>query len=467
MPTVTAAQARRWALFGRSPNEWAIGGTEAFPKGHLIGRTEKTIVGTTGRQVGKTDELADQIDQAMNAEPDPKDMRADLPPHVGILGPTFSKTRISINRYIDNLTRVFGPDSYRMNQNEHWLIITDPLAGKIGARLDWMSADDPQNVVGETFTFVGIDESQLIPDEVYRKLTPTFGVRAARVLVFGTPDVSLDQTWFQGLWDQGQDPLDTNVHSFTIATWDAPWISSEEIQKAYHSGMPINDFLRLYGGQWVAEAGLVFTGYDLSMMPYVPAWEGKRKLVMAVDLAIQNDFNVAMIGDPMTRTAIHMERWNLTDPLETYDRILRIHEEWGKPKTWVDATGMGAIPARELKGHLGESIVAVEWSGADNAKYNKMNAVRALVGDLQHRKTMFPASWEDLRREMRGFVYQRTPSGKLTAAARGDAHDDIVMTLVMLNMAFAKGNGGGFDGPLNYLTGGGNSESRLRRLLGM
>jgi len=455
-PQFTAGQLRRWALFNRTPNEWAAE--------HVIGRPERFIVGTTGRQVGKTDELADRIDAAMNAGPNENDNKPDNPPNVGILAPTYEKAELSVFRYVENLTRVFGPDAYTINQNKHVLTIKDPLAGRVGASLHWLSAEDPFNVVGPTFSWFGIDEAQAIPDAVFFKFMPTQDVRDAHGFIVGTPDVQLDQTWFQGLWDAGQDPLDTETHSFTIASWEAPWMNIERILAAKKS-MPVNEFRRLYGGEWVAEAGLVFTGYESAMLSEIPTWDGERRLVMSVDLAIQNDFNVVMLGDPMTRTAVHYERWNLTDPLVTYDRILDIHERFGKPKVWIDATGMGRIPARELSGHLGSGrVIPIEWSGALGAEDNKMDAVRGLAGDLQHRKTMFPAAWEDLRREMKSFVYGRTPAGRLTAAARANAHDDIVMTLVGLNKAFNATRSSGPRRSLNYLSGGALEEKIGERL---
>ena len=89
---ITAAQARRWALYGRSPNDWAMQ--------HIIGRTEHSLVGATGRQVGKTDEISDYLDEGMRAEPSPNDNKPELPPDVGILGPTFDKSEKPVFRYV-------------------------------------------------------------------------------------------------------------------------------------------------------------------------------------------------------------------------------------------------------------------------------------------------------------------------------------------------------------------------------
>lgn len=435
---ITAQQARRWALFARQPNEWALE--------NVIGRPEPYIVGTTGRQVGKTDELADRIDTAMSTPPRESDLKRDRPPECGILGPNYEKALMSVERYIERITKVFGQSAYRLNQNKHELVILDPLAGIVGAKLKWLSAEEEYNVVGHTLSWFGIDEAQAISDNVYYKFMPTMDVRDAHGVIFGTPDTTVDQTWFQGLYDAGQDPLDTNVHSFTTSSWDAPWMTMARILAA-KAGMPDEEFRRLYGGEWVEGAGLVFTRYEGAMLATPPEIPVGRRMVMAVDIAIHKDFTVAMIGDPATRTAVYVERWNDTDPLVTYDRLLEIWERFGKPQVWFDATGMGAIPARELKGQ------GMRVHGTEFGLHNKMDLVQKLSGDLQHRRTMFPASWTDLTREMKSFIYGRSPTGKRTAQARAGAHDDLVMTFVLLNQAFNARGGGSLMGG-NWVTGG-------------
>lgn len=452
MPDIDAGQLYRWALAHRTPNEWAIGGTPTFPVGNLIGRTERFIVGTTGRQVGKTDEISDALDRAMRAESAPHDNKPENPPDVGYLAPTYAKAMIGIDRYMEMLTRVYGKDSFRVNQNDHELTIKDPAAGRVGAKLTWLSAEEMLNVIGNTFTALFVDEAQMVPDRIWDKILPTLDVRDARCVVFGTPDTEIDQTWFQGLWQAGQDPLDANVHSFSIASWEAPWMNIDRII-ATKKTMGDREFRRLYGGEWVEDAGLVFSNVDQATLSFEPAFEYGRTYFMAVDLAIHEDFNVVMIGDPITKTAIHVERWNNTDPVATYDRIEALWERFGKPRMWVDATGMGAITVRELTKFA--KVTPVVFNGVAGDEFNKMNMVRQLASDLQHRNTMFPASWEDLKREFKNFVYLRTPAGKLTAGARSGAHDDLVMTYVLLNHAF-RTRGKHADGDReqrNYLTG--------------
>ena len=434
---ISRGQRYRWELLGYTPNEWALE--------HVLNRDEKLIVGTTGRQVGKTEELSQWIDEGMCAEPSLADNRPDLPPFVGVLGPNYEKAEISVFRYVERLTRTFGRDCYALNQNKHELTIRDPLAGRPGAKLKWLSGEEEFNVVGHTFSRFGVDEAQAIKDDVWYKFLPTQAVRAARGLVFGTPDVAMFQTWFEGQWQNGQDPLDTRVHSFSVPSWEAPWMTMDAILSA-KAEMPEVEFRRLYGGEWVESHGLVFRNTDVAIMEVPPVPDPRRRYIMSVDLAMYEDFNVVLVGDPATRQVLHMDRWNHQDVLVTYDRIQDLWERFGRPKVFADATGLGAPMVAELS-KRGMRVFGHTFEHA-----NKMELVQGLAGDIEHRRIMFPR-WPDLLREFKTFIYARSPSGKLTAAAKVGAHDDIVMSLVLLNAGFKHSGSGGLT-PRNYLTGG-------------
>lgn len=401
---------------GYTPNKWSL---ENVHK-----RSERFIVGTTGRQVGKTQTAAMEIDAGMSA---PIDQFGT--PWVGVLGSSYDKAELSVNIYIENLTRVFGKSSYRVNQNKHELTIVDPAAGTVGARLKWLSADDAYGVVGYTFSKLVIDEAQAVPDEVFFKIRPTIDVRDARVIIFGTPDITQAQSWFEGLWLRGQDAIDQDYHSFSVASWETPWMKPETILDA-KALMPESEFLRLYGGKWVNGAGRLFPNPEVAITENPPVFDPTRRYIASLDLAIYDDFTVLLIGDQATRTVIHKERWNQTDPSVTYDRVAATLEKFGNPLLYTDATSPAGMAMSVGLRDRGIRIRPIEFSAQ-----NKLDMLHQLASDIQHRKIMYP-KWDDLLQEFSAFVYGRTPSGKLTASAASGFHDDIIMSLVMLNEGF-------------------------------
>ena len=435
MSNLTVGRLTRWKALGYTPNKWSYD--------NVHNREERFIVGTTGRQVGKTRTAALEIDAGM-CEPI-NDFGA---PWVGVLGSTYDKAELSVNEYIDTLTRVFGKNSYRVNQNKHELTIIDSAAGTVGAKLKWLSADDPYGVVGYTFSKLVVDEAQAVSDEVFFKIRPTIDVKNASVVVFGTPDISQAQSWFEGMWLRGQDPLDTEYHSFSVASWETPWMKPETILDAKAS-MPDVEFRRLYGGEWVADFGRVFANVENAILPddRIPDYDPAKRYVMSLDVAIYEDFNVVFVAEVNSRVVIYKERWNQTEPGITFDRVANIWERFGKPPIYIDATspaGMAMSQGLKDRGLRLRNVVLTPQ--------NKIDYVHQLSADIQNRRIMFP-KWDDLMQEFRAFVYGRSPTGKLTAASAAGYHDDLIMSMVLLNQGLkSRGNTDASTFGRNYLT---------------
>ncbi len=436
MTTSKPLPLRRWSILkfryqqGYKPNGWA--------SKHVHGRTERFVTGTTGRQVGKSTAGAIEIDEGMTApvSTDPDDNSYGLPPSVVVLAADYAKADLIVGPYIEMLTETFGRDSYRVNQNKHELSILDPLAGTVGASLKWLSAEEEYGVVGGTYSKAIVDEAQAISDKVWFKFIPTCSIRKAPVRIFGTPDTTTDQTWFQGIFLRGQDDLEADYHSYSVASWETTWMDMEVVLQA-KDNMTENEFRRLYGGEWVSEDGMFFTAFTPAFLESEPDFDPLQRHGMSIDFAVENDYNVVLIGNLATKTVIYKERWNKTEPIDTYERIFGLWIRYGRPKVIADASGLGKPMVDELT-HRGMPVIPFTWTAA-----NKMPTLGKLAADLQHRRIMFPKRWDDLQRELRGFLRKRTPSGALTASAASGFTDDIIMSLALLCELMSRSSGGG------------------------
>lgn len=434
---------RRWEAYEYKPNKWALDNV------HL--REERFIAGTTARQVGKTVTASIEIDEGMS-------MPADEfgPPMVGVLAPTYEKAELAVNMYITRLTEVFGKETFRMNQNKHDLVIVNPEAGTVNARLHWLSSDDPYSVVGFTFSKLIVDESQAVPDEVWTKIRPTLDVRNASVVAFGTPDITPEQSWFRGMWLRGQDEDANDYHSFTVSCYENPWMNLETIKEA-KSTLSARDFAMLYEGQWVDEEGAIFTHIEDAITYNPPLFDKDKRYVMSVDFAIHDDYNVVLVAEQSTRVVVYKDRWHLIDLVNTYDRIENIWEKWNKPFVVADESGMGEPMIYELRAR-GMRVKGLKVTFA-----NKMNLIGNLASDIEHRRIQFP-DWEDLKTELKAFIWHKTPSGRLSAGAAAGYHDDIVSSMLILN-DYLRTKRGGMTHGYNYLTGGSAIERTRERLI--
>jgi hypothetical protein len=397
----------RYKLLGYRPNDWAVE--------HIHSRDEQFISVVTCRQCGKTWAAAMEIDAGMSEPAD----ELHGPPVVGVLSYDYKRAELSIGRYLDAVRKAFGDDYIRVNMNKHEAVVPTT-----GARLLWMSADDPEAGIGFTLSTLVVDEGQKVPDTVWEKLYPALAARHAKVRVFGTPDITPTQTWFRGLYLRGEDTDDTKYHSYTLNWRDNPWIALEDVKEAKRT-ISDREFRMLYEGEWVDAEGSVFGRLDAALIAPV-AFDRTRTHVMAVDLAIRDDFTVVMVGEEATRRVVHCERWHETEPAETYDRIARIWETYGRPRVIGDESGMGLGMLPELR-QRGMRVTGITVTAA-----NKMPIIARLQGAIEHGRIRFP-EWAPLITELKAYVYHDTPSGRIGAQAAYGFHDDSVMCLAFLN----------------------------------
>ena len=392
-----------------TPNQWAMD--------NIHSRSDQYKVGRTTRQCGKTWAQGIEIDMGMTME-----VGDGEPPTVGLLAPTYDKCLLVVRRYIDMINGAFGEGYYKVNMNEHRLWLPHNRASLV-----WLSADDPYGVVGYTLSKLCIDEAQNVSDLVYSKIHPTLAVRNAEVVVTGTPDVVVDQTWFEGLYRRGQDDLDEKVHSFTVSCYENPWITPETIIEAKKQ-LSERDFRMLYLGLPADEGERFFSNVSNALLPadIDLNFDPKIRYGMSADIAMHDDFTVVMIGEMATRKVVHMERWHKTGPLEAMDKIASIWDQWGNPTTIVDANGPGEFVPAELRAR-GMRVVPYKATMA-----NKLPDHGRLAADIEHRRIMFPG-WNILLSELEAMIPHRTPSGRLTIEAQAGFHDDCVSSLVMLN----------------------------------
>lgn len=412
---------KRWAAIGYRPQEWQT------LKLHM--RTEPIVTLTTARQVGKTYAAAALIDELLSQPPD-----ENGPPHVAVLGPTYQKARLSVEKYMEFVLPAYGRDFVQTNLSEGRLWVPST-----GAKLKWLSAEDPKSVVGFTFSAAITDESQDIADIVMGKFSPTLGIRKARMWSFGTPDITPDQTWFKANFIRGQDPLFEDFFSATVECSESEFWTPERI-KQERLTLSDREFKMLMLGQWVDEEGQVFTGYEKAIFGDIdkePQPAPFARYAIGLDLAMFEDFTVLIVGEVNTRIARAIYRWNNTVTSETYDRIEEIANHWNRATIIADASGSGAAMVDELRQRLGNGRVI----GHKITSANKMEHISLLNQDMEHRRIMFPA-WPSLIRELKAFVYHATPSGKLTAEAAAGYHDDTITALMLLNLGFHWRSGG-------------------------
>ena len=401
-------------MLGYRANGWAMR--------NVHGRSEKFISITTCRQSGKSVTAKMEIDFAMTQPADP----LYGPPRVAIVGPEYSKAEAVAFAWYEMVTKVLGEGYAVKDVQRHTISI--PATGAI---LRWLTSSNIASLVGETYSYLILDESQLIPDSAWNVLYPTTSVRSAPIRAFGTPDITPDQSWYRGLWLRGRpEENDPECHSYSVTCYENPWIPPEEIVRA-RATMGDAMFRMLYLAEWGSGDNQVFQRIENGYFPggtqrFTPGMD----YVMCVDPAITEDYWVVMLGEVSSGRAVAMERWHRMPLTDAYDRVQRFWDRYGRPRVFIDASSIG-LPIMEEFRKRGMAL-----SGLTIGANNKMEIIHRLAGAIEHGRIRFPDDWEDLIRELNTYMYVTTPSGKVGASAPSTYHDDCVMTLALMNEAF-------------------------------
>lgn len=140
---------------------------------------------------------------------------------------------------------------------------------------------------------------------------------------------------------------------------------------------------------------------------------------MGVDLAKYQDFTVISVIDLNTFEQVAMERFNQVDWNLQKAKIEAIYHKWGKPKGYIDATGVGDPIVEDLV----RQGVALE-----PIKFNEQNRKDILTSlSIQMEQTKIKLLDDPtLKSELSYFQYQLSDNGKLKVVVPDGLHDDTV-----------------------------------------
>ncbi len=458
---VRALPTELWRKFGYAPNEWAMV--------HLHTSGVRFTTVCTTRQCGKTEavsmEIADRMTEPpkrgdelalwndchdpdedgacshvdpLNPESKPEHDGALIwakPNYVGVVSFDLEHVAKPVARYLFHVHTALGPKAYKVNKNEKSLTL---LA--TGAQLRWFTSNNPESVMGETFTFLIYDESQNVSDETWENARPALDVRMAGVLAVGTPDPRITCTWFKGLFLKGEEPDEPNYYSYTLPCWENRWASFETIEEA-RNDMSETQFRKKYLGQWVDDDTAVFRNIDANFTgrlyegpqdPKAVADGVKGPYVIGLDVARAADYTVAYVVEKKTNRIVDRFRMNHINFTVSADAVQKLYQRWGATGIHMDTSGMGHGLHEMLRDRGGMTI----WR-ADYTNEFKSKMVSVIARELEKKQCILPVSDRNLRRELKAFTRVVTPAGNIRYQAPSNYNDD---TVNALGLALLKAN---------------------------
>jgi hypothetical protein len=140
---------------------------------------------------------------------------------------------------------------------------------------------------------------------------------------------------------------------------------------------------------------------------------------MGVDLAKYQDYTVISVIDLNTFEQVSMERFNQVDWNLQKAKIEATYHKWGRPKGFIDATGVGDPIVEDLV----RAGVALE-----PIKFNEQNRKDILTSLSIHMEQLKIKLLNDktLKDELSYFQYELGENGKLKVVVPSGLHDDTV-----------------------------------------
>lgn len=312
-----------------------------------------------------------------------------------------------------------------------------------GSRVRFVSTDEPKQLLGMGLDFLLLEEAAQIKKGIYSAyLRPTLSRpnRDGRMVAITTPPPSgSKKNWFYKQYLLG-DEHNTSFHfranegavtdeEFSIAKQELP---KDEFRSQYlaefleDDSVVFRNFRQCIKGEWKSESE------GLSI--YKDRVAG-HEYIIAIDLAVINDFTVIMVLDMMTLEVVAMDRFNDTEWLVQQPRIMNLYQKYGGDDSVinvrVDETGMGIPMVADL---IAAGLPVEGYKITGTGKHSKENLIRSLVVALEKGLMTFPED-SKIENELESFerIYSEE-TGRSKYSAPSGEHDDIVITLALLSV---------------------------------
>ena len=323
------------------------------------------------------------------------------------VAPVYQQAEIAFRRMKAQVT-----EKNFFHSNESKLVLTTPM----GSRIEFKSAEKPDNLYGDDVYSAVCDEASRAREEAWFALRSTLTATQGKCKLIG--NVKGKKNWFYKLGERAKSG-EQNMEYFKITAYDAVnegILELSEVEQAKRD-LPSHVFKELYLAEPAEDNSNPF-GYEniencidnnLSGIP----------IAFGIDLAKYNDWTV-IIGLNDKNEVVYFDRFQ-NDWALTMQKIKRVV---GNNPAYVDSTGVGDPIVEQLQRDL------PRIKGFKFTSQSKQQLIEGLVVAVQQQNIKFPDGV--IADELRNFEFSYSASGVRYTAPVG-LHDDCTMSLALAN----------------------------------
>lgn len=300
-----------------------------------------------------------------------------------------------------------------------------------GAEIEFKSADNPAALRGAGLNGILWDEAAQITDEAYKTAYPATSDRQGFHLCISSPFGR--RGWFHELFVQGKSKDTPTVETFQFTSRDNPYFPKEEWDYAKQN-YPEDWFEQEYGAKFLAQAATVFRYTNEAVRDWLtgglPPNPGQLYF-MGVDLGKMHDYTSVHVMNDIGEV-VFSKKWRRVSWGETINAICSISEDYFRPFTALDSTGLGEPIYEQL---WNRNVFLHNYpDGYKFTNKSKMALVTNLQNDFDKGAIKIPRD-DDLLEELRNYEYEMTATGLVKYSAPSGKHDDMVTSLMLADFA--------------------------------
>jgi phage FluMu gp28-like protein len=323
------------------------------------------------------------------------------------IAPVYQQAEIAFRRM---KLQVSAKDFFISNESKLTLILPN------GARIEFKSAEKPDNLYGDDVYAAVVDEASRMREESWYALRTTLTATKGKCKLIG--NVKGKKNWFYKLGERAR-LGEPDYKFFKITAYDAAKegiLDIAEIEQAKRD-LPEFVFKELYLAEPGDDNSNPF-GIDNIRKCIAPLSQGIA-VAFGIDLAKYTDWTVITGLDKDNRVC-YTERFQ-GDWMQTKQKIINIV---GRTPAHIDATGVGDPIVEDLQ------RILPNIKGFKYTSQSKQQLIESLVMEIQQHTIYFPE--EPYGLELENFEYEYTRTGVKYSAPSG-MHDDAVNSIALAN----------------------------------
>jgi len=368
---------------------------------------KKQILVCCGRRWGKTEGIVRKI-IAIGFDLSQKEQ------DIGWLAPTFRQTRIAWRK----LWKAMKP---WMRKQCAWRRTDKTIEFPNGSLLQLLSEESGvDNLVGDGFDLLIIDEAARIHEETMEELEPTLAANDGTLVAITSPKGK--RGWFYKRWLKGRLGEDPDIAAFHFPTHKAPHVPASFIER-YRRSNADHLYRQNIEAEWLESHASPFPDITPMVRGSLRAALPKRRHAIGIDVGKRVDWMVVTVVDLVTREVVAFDRFQKTAYPIAADRVATLCREYPGIVT-MDTTGVGEAMYDLL---LDRGVSPNKYTYTNRTK---CELIERLAWTMEVGGISFP-DIPQLVSELQQFEFDVSRGGRTLYRAPSGQHDDCVNSLAL------------------------------------